>query len=86
MAEDKLTHVDAQGTARMVDVGDKPDSTRLAVAAGKIMMQPETLRLIRENGLKKRRCADDSENCWHNGGKANVRIDPPLPPNSADPY
>ncbi|KXK17867.1 MAG: molybdenum cofactor biosynthesis protein C [Chloroflexi bacterium OLB15] len=53
MAEDKLTHVDAQGTARMVDVGDKPDSTRLAVAAGKIMMQPETLRLIRENGLKK---------------------------------
>lgn len=53
MAEDKLTHVDTHGTARMVDVGDKPDSVRIALAAGKIWMQPETLSLIRENGLKK---------------------------------
>ncbi len=53
MAEDKLTHVDTQGTARMVNVGDKPDSERVAIAAGKVLMHAETLRLIRENALKK---------------------------------
>ena len=51
--EDKLTHIDARGAARMVDVGDKPDTERLAVAAGTVYMQPETLSLIREGALKK---------------------------------
>jgi cyclic pyranopterin phosphate synthase len=49
----QLTHLDEQGTARMVDVGDKPDSLREAVAAGTVYMQPETLRLIREGAVKK---------------------------------
>ena len=48
-----LTHVDEQGAARMVDVGAKPDSERLAVAAGAVYMKPETLRLIRDGALKK---------------------------------
>ena len=43
-----LTHLDAEGAARMVDVGAKPDSERMAVAEGRVLMQPETLRLIRE--------------------------------------
>lgn len=49
----KLTHLDEQGRAKMVDVGDKPDSDRLAVAEGKIYMQAETLALIRDGNLKK---------------------------------
>lgn len=50
---EKLTHVDEQGQANMVDIGDKPDSDRMAIAAGSVFMQPETLRLIREGQMKK---------------------------------
>jgi cyclic pyranopterin phosphate synthase len=42
----KLTHFNAVGEANMVDVGDKPASRRRAVAAGRILMQPETLARI----------------------------------------
>lgn len=37
----------------MVDVGQKPDSERVAVAAGEVVMQPETLALVRAGALKK---------------------------------
>lgn len=50
---DKLTHLDEQGRADMVDVGDKPDTDRVAVAEGAIYVQPETLRLIKEGNMKK---------------------------------
>ncbi|MFN8447939.1 MAG: cyclic pyranopterin monophosphate synthase MoaC [Anaerolineae bacterium] len=50
---DQLTHLDEQGRARMVDVGAKPDSERIAVAAGAVYVEPETLRLIRAGALKK---------------------------------
>jgi cyclic pyranopterin phosphate synthase len=43
-----LTHFDAQGQAHMVDVSDKPHTARLAVAQGRIRMQPATLALVRE--------------------------------------
>ncbi len=49
----KLTHFNQAGEAHMVDVGDKPDSARRAVAAGRIRMAAETLRLIRDGGHKK---------------------------------
>lgn len=48
-----LSHIDEHGRARMVDVGDKPDTPRLAVAAGEVRMKPETLALIRAGALKK---------------------------------
>ena len=48
-----LTHVDESGKARMVDVGSKPYSRRVAVAKGSVMMRPETLDLVRANGLEK---------------------------------
>ena len=48
-----LTHFDSQGQAHMVDVGGKPGSHRVAVAAGRIDMQPGTLALIREGNAKK---------------------------------
>jgi cyclic pyranopterin phosphate synthase len=49
----KLSHLDETGRAHMVDVGDKPDTERLAVAKGEVLMRPETLALIRERTLKK---------------------------------
>jgi len=50
---DKLTHLDAEGRATMVDVGDKPESHRIAIAEGWVKMQPETLKLIQEGHVKK---------------------------------
>ena len=49
----KLSHVDERGRARMVDVGSKPDTERVAVAKGEITMRPETLALIQEGGIPK---------------------------------
>ena len=49
----KLTHLDEAGRARMVDVGDKDDTERVAVARGSVQMQPETLALIIEGNMKK---------------------------------
>lgn len=49
----KLTHLDDRGRARMVDVGDKPDSRRSAVAQGEVQMQKSTLELIRSGAMKK---------------------------------
>ena len=48
-----LTHFDAQGQAHMVDVGAKPATRRVAVASGRIEMQPETLALIESGSAKK---------------------------------
>lgn len=49
----QLSHVDQSGRARMVDVGNKPDSERTAIAKGEVLMRPETLALIRDGALKK---------------------------------
>jgi cyclic pyranopterin monophosphate synthase len=49
----KLTHFDAAGRARMVDVTAKPDTDREAIAKGEVVMRPETLALIKENRIAK---------------------------------
>lgn len=49
----KLTHLDAAGNARMVDVSEKDVTSRLAVATGQVSMLPDTLMLIREGMAKK---------------------------------
>lgn len=49
----ELTHFDATGASRMVDVGDKPVTTRTARASGRVRMQPETLARIRGRELAK---------------------------------
>lgn len=49
----KLTHIDAGGEAHMVDVGNKAETVRVAVAEGFVKMKPETLALIREGNAKK---------------------------------
>ena len=50
---DKLSHLDDQGRARMVDVSDKDITSRIAVARGTIHMRAETLALIRANKIEK---------------------------------
>ena len=52
-ATSPLTHFDAQGQAHMVDVGAKAATHRIAVATGRIEMQPETLALIESGTAKK---------------------------------
>jgi cyclic pyranopterin phosphate synthase len=49
----KLTHLDDSGSARMVDIGDKPNTERIAIASGEVVMKPATLKLIRAGKLKK---------------------------------
>ena len=49
----KLTHFDADGNALMVDVGGKPETERSATAAGSVHMQPATVQLILDGGVKK---------------------------------
>lgn len=49
----ELTHLDDSGRARMVDVGHKPDTERVAIAEGRVIMQRETLALIQSGNLKK---------------------------------
>jgi cyclic pyranopterin phosphate synthase len=48
-----LTHTDESGRVQMVDVGQKPDTERVAVAKGEVLMLPETLRLIAEGDTPK---------------------------------
>jgi len=47
----EFSHLDSKGRARMVDVSAKQNTHRIAVARGKVYMQPETLRRIREHAL-----------------------------------
>jgi cyclic pyranopterin phosphate synthase len=49
----KLTHFDASGQAHMVNVGDKPNTHRIAVATGRITMLPETFGMIEAGTHKK---------------------------------
>src|SRR5215211_7880329 len=48
-----LSHLDEQGRARMVDVGAKADTERVATARGRVRMQPETLAMIQQGGMAK---------------------------------
>ena len=48
-----LTHLGTQGEANMVDVGDKQETTRTAIAEGFVSMQPETLKTILAGNAKK---------------------------------
>jgi len=50
---EKLTHVDATGAARMVDVAEKAVTVRRAVAAGRVRTTPEVIALLRQDALPK---------------------------------
>jgi len=49
----KLSHINASGEAHMVDVSEKAVTTRVAVAEGRVVMKPETLRLCLSGDAKK---------------------------------
>lgn len=51
--DNELTHFNAAGRARMVDVSDKPETERVATAAGRIVMAPETLARIEAGTIGK---------------------------------
>ena len=49
----KLSHTDEEGHARMVDVSDKQVQNRRAIAKGFIRLQPDTVRIVKQNEIKK---------------------------------
>ena len=53
MSEPRLTHVDETGAARMVDVSAKPVTARVATAAGRVLVSPEVVALLRGTGVPK---------------------------------
>ncbi len=53
MTEQRLTHLDDEGKALMVDVSEKSSTVRTAIASARVCMKPETLRLITERGIPK---------------------------------
>lgn len=53
MTQAELSHLDAEGHARMVDVSAKDETHRVATARGRIVMQPETLAMIVEGKMPK---------------------------------
>lgn len=77
-----LTHVTEAGKANMVDVGHKPNQIRTATASGHITLGKETLRLIRENQIKKGDVLTVAEIAGIQGGKQTSNLIPlchPLP-------
>ena len=82
MNDKKLTHIDESGNARMVDVGDKPETSRSAIATCEVVMKPETLALIREGALKKGDVLTVAQVAGITGGKRTADLIPfchPLP-------
>lgn len=78
----KLTHLDSEGRARMVDVGDKPHTTRTARAEARLLASPETLDLVRSGSAKKGDVITVAEIAGVMGGKKTAELIPlchPLP-------
>lgn len=79
---DKLTHLDAEGRARMVDVGDKPHAMRTAKAEARLRVKPETIALVRSGNAKKGDVVSVSEIAGVMGAKKTAELIPlchPLP-------
>src|SRR6478735_3853697 len=53
MGADELSHLDATGRARMVDVGDKPETERRATARAVVQMSPDTAALVERGDAPK---------------------------------
>jgi len=71
-----LTHLDGSGRARMVDVGDKPDTERVAVARATVRMQANTLSLIREGEIAKGNVQAAAELAGVMGAKRTAELIP----------
>lgn len=83
----KFSHTDKEGKARMVDVGHKPEQDRTAVAKGFITLHADTVKLIRENQVKKGDVLTVAQIAGIQGGKKTSELIPlchPLPVTSID--
>lgn len=83
----KLTHTDQQGRARMVDVGDKPITTRVAVASGFVQMADATIEAIRKHQTPKGDPLEVARLAGIMAAKRTSELIPlchPLPLNQAD--
>ena len=79
-----FTHFNEQGRAKMVDVGEKPESVRTAVAAGRVLVSPETFALIRSGGMKKGDVLTVAQIAGVMGAKATPRLIPMCHPTLVD--
>lgn len=68
----ELTHINEQGRARMVDVSEKDDTKRIAVAFGKICMKKETLVSIQNQEIKKGDVLGSGSGVGNHGGKTDL--------------
>ena len=84
MSRKKLTHFDDTGNARMVDVGAKDVTERVAVARASVTMQAATLKLIRDQEGRQGRRAGGGAARRHHGGQEDARPDPALPSAGAE--
>lgn len=78
----ELTHLDPSGRARMVDVSEKPETRRVAVAAGEVRMQPSTIALLRSRRIAKGDALAVARIAGIGGGKLTSHLIPlchPLP-------
>lgn len=72
----KLSHVDEKGKANMVDIGAKPDQNRVAKATGHITLNTETIKLIKDNSMKKGDVLTIAEIAGIQGGKRTSELIP----------
>ncbi len=76
---DKLTHFSEAGRARMVDVSEKTNTQRIAIASGVLRMQPATLERIRTGQDSQGRRADRGRCRRGDGGQAHAGHHPDVP-------
>ena len=74
-----FTHFNEQGRAKMVDVGEKPVSQRIAVAAGRVLVNEKTFALIRSGGMKKGDVLTVAQIAGVMGARTGLRL-PTAPP------
>ena len=82
MTDHTLTHLDEKGNPRMVDVGGKPTTARLAIADGVIRMSPDTIRAVTEGSVPKGNVITVAELAGVMGAKRTADLIPlchPLP-------
>lgn len=72
----KLTHINPEGRASMVDVSGKPDQVRTAIARGHILLNPKTLNQIKDNLMKKGDVLAIAEIAGIQGGKSTSSLIP----------
>ena len=81
---ENLTHFDEKGASRMVEVGQKPESPRMARAVGQVRMSPKTQELIRNRAFSKGDVLEVARLAGIMAAKKNLGFDSPLPSGAPD--